>query len=249
VLHRDPDKQWDSFGRLDPFYGVWTADEFRRGNLTTEAIERFYASGEAHVERLLSELDVRSHTALDFGCGTGRVLIPLARRFEHVVGVDVSPAMLAECRRACAERGVANVTLAGEVPDGRFDLVHSVMVLQHVPVRAGYRHVERLVAAVAPDGAIVLQLTLRARPPTRLISWLTNAPILSNLANVLHGRPWGYPSMQMNGYRLERVLGLLARRGCANSRITFAPPSTFFGLDSALIVARMPAAERQPAGV
>jgi SAM-dependent methyltransferase len=247
VLHRDPVKQWQSFGRLDPFYGVWAADEFRRANLTPETLERFYASGEAHVERLLSELDLRPQTALDFGCGTGRVLIALARRCEHVVGVDISPAMLAESRRACDERGIGNVTLASEVPDGEFDLVHSVLVLQHVPVRAGYRHVERLVAAVAPDGAIALQLTLTPRPPTRLINWTVNAPVLSNLANVLHGRPWSYPSMQMNGYRLERILALLARGGCANSRITFASSSTFFGLDSALIVARMPAAEGQSA--
>jgi hypothetical protein len=73
--------------------------------------------------------------------------------------------------------------------------------------------------------------------------------VVSNTANPLRTRPWSYPSMQMNGYRLERILGLLARGGCANSRITFTNPDTIFDLDSAFIVARTPAAERQPAGV
>jgi SAM-dependent methyltransferase len=35
---------------------------------------------------------------LDLGCGTGRLLLPLARAGHRVTGVDASPAMLARCR-------------------------------------------------------------------------------------------------------------------------------------------------------
>jgi SAM-dependent methyltransferase len=35
---------------------------------------------------------------LELGCGTGRVLIPVARLGKHIVGVDASPAMLAQAR-------------------------------------------------------------------------------------------------------------------------------------------------------
>jgi len=35
---------------------------------------------------------------LELGCGTGRVLIPVARLGKHIVGVDASPAMLEQAR-------------------------------------------------------------------------------------------------------------------------------------------------------
>ncbi len=41
---------------------------------------------------------------LELGCGTGRVLVPLAEKCRHILGVDVSEAMLARCRRKLAER-------------------------------------------------------------------------------------------------------------------------------------------------
>jgi ubiquinone/menaquinone biosynthesis C-methylase UbiE len=36
---------------------------------------------------------------LEVGCGTGRVLIPTARAGIDIVGLDLSPHMLAVCRR------------------------------------------------------------------------------------------------------------------------------------------------------
>jgi len=41
--------------------------------------------------------------ALDLGCGTGRVAVPMARRGVRVTGVDVSPAMLGVFRRKLSE--------------------------------------------------------------------------------------------------------------------------------------------------
>ncbi|MCE6994083.1 methyltransferase domain-containing protein [Saccharothrix sp. S26] len=48
--------------------------------------------------------------AVDLGCGTGQVTVPLAGRVRAVVGVDPEPDMLARGRRAAADRGVANVS-------------------------------------------------------------------------------------------------------------------------------------------
>jgi len=69
--------------------------------------------------------------ALDIGCGIGRVERQLASRLRHIIGIDLSPAMVAEARRRCA--GIAN--LAFTVCDGRslsqfspasFDLILAV---------------------------------------------------------------------------------------------------------------------------
>lgn len=48
--------------------------------------------------------------AVDLGCGTGQVTVPLATRVRAVVGVDPEPDMLAHGRRAAAERAVANAS-------------------------------------------------------------------------------------------------------------------------------------------
>jgi SAM-dependent methyltransferase len=43
---------------------------------------------------------------LELACGTGRVLLPLAREGYEVVGVDISPAMLAAAREKVAREGL-----------------------------------------------------------------------------------------------------------------------------------------------
>jgi len=40
---------------------------------------------------------------LEVGCGTGRVLIPTARAGFEIVGLDLSPSMLAVCRESLAQ--------------------------------------------------------------------------------------------------------------------------------------------------
>lgn len=49
-----------------------------------------------------------SDVAVDLGCGTGQLTVPLAGRVRAVLGVDPSPDMLSQARRAHA--GLANVS-------------------------------------------------------------------------------------------------------------------------------------------
>ena len=64
--------------------------------------------GEADlVERILAREAMPGHrTLLDLGCGTGNHALPLARRGYLVVGVDRSPAMLAQARAKATEAGL-----------------------------------------------------------------------------------------------------------------------------------------------
>ena len=48
--------------------------------------------------------------AVDLGCGTGQLTLPIAVRVGAVVGLDPEPAMLACARQTAAEQGVANVS-------------------------------------------------------------------------------------------------------------------------------------------
>jgi 2-polyprenyl-3-methyl-5-hydroxy-6-metoxy-1,4-benzoquinol methylase len=222
---RDPAGHWERFGRLDPYYGVYSLDEFHRGNLGDVELERFFASGEEHVEKVFGSIrrsvasDFTPATVLDHGCGVGRLLIPFARRVERVVGLDVSPSMLREARRNCDMRGLAHVELLTadrlDALAPEFDLVHSFIVLQHIPPRKGEQIFETLASLVRPGGVGVVQVPIAAAGwRTRAHTWtIRRVPYASNLANVLHHRPWSYPHMQMNVYRLNSLARLLMRQG------------------------------------
>jgi SAM-dependent methyltransferase len=77
---------------------------------------------------------------LELGCGTGRVLLPLASAGYQVTGVDLSPAMLAIARRKIAAAGLTNhVTLVEQDMrylelDRRFNMAFvAVNSFMHLP--------------------------------------------------------------------------------------------------------------------
>ena len=164
------DREWEKWGRQDPYFGVLTCERFRAAQLDTAARAEFFASGHWHAQCVLASCRQYIDSAftprriLDFGCGVGRVLIPFAAVAEHVVGVDVSVSMLDEARRNCADLGLANVQLVSSDDDlsqvqGEFDLVHSAIVLQHIEVPRGRSLFRRLIDCLAPGGVAALHLT------------------------------------------------------------------------------------------
>ena len=77
-------RSWNAFGRTDPLWAVLT-DADRRGNRWDE--EEFYRTGAEDVERLMARLarfglPAQRLSALDFGCGVGRVTFPLSQHFD-----------------------------------------------------------------------------------------------------------------------------------------------------------------------
>jgi len=101
---------------------------------------------------------------LDLGCGIGRLAVALAPRCRSVLGLDVSPGMVAEARRRCA--GLANARFAvtaGEdlaaLPAQTFDLVLAVDSFPYmIQVGGGVadRHAEGAARALRPGGALVI---------------------------------------------------------------------------------------------
>jgi SAM-dependent methyltransferase len=90
---------------------------------------------------------------LDFGCGAGRLLAPLAPLVRCVTGVDVSGAMVVEAKGRCA--GIGNVRVQqiggldlGALPDASFDLVVALDSMPYVVGGEGAL-AERLMAEAA----------------------------------------------------------------------------------------------------
>jgi 2-polyprenyl-3-methyl-5-hydroxy-6-metoxy-1,4-benzoquinol methylase len=101
------DADWERMARTEPYWAVQTDPDFRTANLTAERRAQFFEGGERFVNRVVTRcrpaLGAPSvfDTSLDFGCGVGRLLIPLARRRRTAIGVDVSPTMLRVCADNC----------------------------------------------------------------------------------------------------------------------------------------------------
>ena len=132
--------------------------------------------GRVELESLFGRLgadEVRGGVCVEVGCGPGRMTAALAERFERVIAVDVSPAMIDRARAAVSADNVEFSVVSGEsldgVPDARADVVVCYLVLQHLPSRrvvAAYLREFRRVLAPAGQAFVqvpVLEAGVRAR--------------------------------------------------------------------------------------
>jgi SAM-dependent methyltransferase len=157
-------KHWNALAERDPLWAVLTKDEKAGGRWNAE---EFFATGLAEVERDLASIR-QSHpglgtaSALDFGCGVGRLTQGLARHFGEVRGVDISEHMIALAREHCR---LPNVRFDHNVradlrayPDGAFDLVYSRITLQHIAPAYSLGYLREFVRVLAPGGAVSVQV-------------------------------------------------------------------------------------------
>jgi SAM-dependent methyltransferase len=216
------DQDWEIYGQQEPYYGVYTRPKFL-GRLSPELKREFMESGELYVGSAIDRSaslfgEMNKGRALDFGCGVGRLAIPLSRRFGEVVGVDISKSMLAEAAFNCTERSINNLSFAQSLDEvcGSFDFVNCYVVLQHIPVDRGMKIIAALLDRVAPLGRAVLHVSLR-----RDYSFLEKLKYFAKhniwgvrqSFNLLRGFPANRPAMQMNEYDLLQVIERFHARG------------------------------------
>ncbi|MER6803126.1 MULTISPECIES: class I SAM-dependent methyltransferase [Streptomyces] len=112
---------------------------------------------------VLRDSELEGWEVLDAGCGTGSILLALARRYPRArfTGVDACRRSIEVARRSAEWYGITNVELVhGSMPEldlrRRFDLVVCCGVLHHLPSpRAG---LQWLTEHMADDGLIHLWL-------------------------------------------------------------------------------------------
>ncbi len=203
-------REWRNFGETEPHWSVLTSDQFVAANIA-ETIDLFYASGFGDLPRFFSPLAraglpaERTGKVLDFGCGVGRLSLALATRADSVLGVDISPPHIRLARERTEQEKVGNVDfLAIDKPDdldalSGFDMVVSLIVLQHNPPPVMATLLEKLLRALAPGGVAVIQL------PTFIRDYRFS--VADYLANE-------QPPMEMNALPQPAVFAIAARTGC-----------------------------------
>jgi SAM-dependent methyltransferase len=171
-------RDWEDLAALDPLWAIASRPGSRHGRWDDD---EFMAGGRRKVAATMRTLDglgapIDRRRALDFGCGVGRLTLPLAGHFEQAVGIDVAPSMVAQARARAVAAGQANVRFV--VDDGadfaslgedRFDLVFTALVLQHLPSRSDVeRCVRGLARLVEPGGVLMTQMPARLAPWARV---------------------------------------------------------------------------------
>ncbi len=111
---------------------------------------------------ILSHLDVQpGMRALDYGCGPGRLSLPLARLLApngQVTAVDVQPEMLARVRAKAEAEQLGNITClqaalqGAQLPSAAFDLAVLVTVLGEIPDQQ--RALREVYTALKPGGVL-----------------------------------------------------------------------------------------------
>lgn len=253
------DAEWEKWGARDPYYGVLTDERFRAHRMGDADREEFFQHGFRHVEAVLRSCrnyfgeSFAPRSVLDFGCGVGRLLVPFAQLMPRVVGVDVSPSMLAEARRNCDARDAAHVELvlsddALSRIDEKFDFVHSTMVLQHIEVPRGRELFRRLLECIRPGGGASLQLTYGksrfpeswGQPPEPPPPAPPPAPGLTDrIAAMIRPRPSPAPApmptstdpeMHMHSYHLGQIAYLMQSAGANRFHAEFSDHGGELGL-------------------
>jgi SAM-dependent methyltransferase len=133
-------RKWEQFAQDDPYTYILTS-------LKASHPEEFWRSGErtteAEILPLLELYDLRPRLALELGCGLGRLTIPLAGRFEHIVGVDIAQSMVQCAKSLALGKGLSNVSfkaITGPEDLLRYmsrhaaccDFIYSLLVFQHI---------------------------------------------------------------------------------------------------------------------
>jgi len=237
-------RNWEQFGKKDPYYWVTTDSKYKDARLSKDVQRDFFDNADKYLESIFKiikrHLDSTFHPerALDFGCGVGRVTIPLARRCKYVLGLDVAESMIAEARNNKERHLLNNVAfsaqadrlLSGSEP---FDFVHSIYVFQHIRTKQGLKIFIQLVDTLKENGIGIFHfVTFQSHKSIikKLICWLcVHMPIFNCINNVRKGKSFFDPKYEMNNYPLNKLFEILREKECSHIYVRHTKEGPYHG--------------------
>lgn len=226
VNNRDTDSDWKRVAEDDPYWGVLSLDTYRKKSMDVQRLDQFMASGEDYIANLFALInkflipDFAPRRALDFGCGVGRLAIPIAKRVNEVVGVDIAQAMLKLCRKHAKQVGLNNITLCTSDDtlskvEGVFDLVNTYIVLQHISPDRGYKLIQEMINRLTIGGVGSIQLTYAKsrkffiHEQTKALYYRREGGMLIDIVDSDWNPPEG--TINMFDYDLNQVMAQISR--------------------------------------
>jgi ubiquinone/menaquinone biosynthesis C-methylase UbiE len=163
---------WESLAKSDPLWAILSVPD-KKGNKWD--INEFLVTGKQEIDSVIDYIDrafnfKERKNALDFGCGIGRLTLPLANYFDQVVGIDISDTMISLAEELVGRHGV---NLKGKIEytvnknnfipfeDKTFDFIYSSIVLQHMRKNIALLYISEFVRVLSKGGFAVFQAPSR----------------------------------------------------------------------------------------
>ncbi len=220
---RSLQKNWQLFGTTDPFWAIIT-DPLKKGNRWD--VDEFFRTGVDEAASILFLVEAvrplpEKLRALDFGCGAGRITQALGAHFAEILGVDIAPSMIALAERHNRLGDRCRYVLNPEpdlriFPDRHFDLIYSVITLQHMPPHLARGYLKEFLRVLRPEGALLFQVPARLKNPPTLVgrAW---AKVYRTWLSVSRS---DVPHMDMFGIEKDSVLEYLGALGARVLSVT-----------------------------
>jgi SAM-dependent methyltransferase len=175
-------REWEEIARQDALWAILSYSDRKFGAWDRE---EFFRTGEEEIERMMTvagELGrpAGRSSALDFGCGVGRLTRALSKYLDSCLGLDISDTMVRGARELNADTPACTFEVNDQPDlrahdDGSFDLIFTQIVLQHQPSRAAIEgYLAEFLRTLRDDGLLVFQLpsaiplSLRLQPLRRV---------------------------------------------------------------------------------
>lgn len=210
-------RQWTRLGEINAFGAILS-----RASESTGAWDQaeFFQTGVVEIEGVVRTAErfspISFGTAVDFGCGVGRISQALAPHFERVVGIDVAESMIQLAGRFNQFPGrcqyLHNVTAdLAVLGDGSVDLVYSNITLQHMIPSLAESYIREFFRVARSGAHVIFQLP--SRPRSIAWHWVKSlTPVaLSNL--LWRARTGSAEAMESYFMPEEKVRNLVEQSG------------------------------------
>jgi len=128
--------------------------------------------------------NLASKICIEYGCGLGRVTLPLAKRFKKIHAYDISPSHLAVARQRAAELEIRNAEFHLRSEDfladlEKCDFFYSTIVFQHNPPPIIRELIGNALRSLQEGGLAIFQIPVYEKDYSfRLDDYLRKLPIL-----------------------------------------------------------------------
>jgi len=212
-------KNWDEFGDIDPLFAILQCKEKQYNKWN---IGEFFETGAREIENFMRVSTKLGHpmqreSALDFGCGVGRLTRALSRYFNQSYGIDISASMIKKAQELNQSYPNCQFIFNDKADlrlfsDNQFDVVYTNLVLQHLLKKSLIKaYIEELYRVLNEDGLLMFQLPhyLPYRNRMQIYRWAYSLLRKAGLSAKYLYKRWGLEPTAMGFIPEKEVIALL----------------------------------------
>lgn len=163
-------KNWEGLAKRDALWSILTDPQKKDGKWDENS---FFKTGETELNFIFDFLETENilpenfKTAMDFGCGAGRLARPLCKRFEKVFGIDASTSMIETAEKLNTDYKDQLKFILNQKPgldhlhDINPDFIITLIVLQHISVPESIYYIRDMVKMLNKGGVFVFQIPVK----------------------------------------------------------------------------------------